>query len=79
MKKDQEISANLNRHGFSHREMNQLVNKIILSDIAQRNKPTKKINQFYLGFQLNKVIKHITGKALALLRSQFAKKPKNPV
>ena len=60
-------------------EVQQLVHKVILHEIQQRKITLHQQRRFVIHVHLRYFLHRITGKALALLRSQFAKKPKNPV
>lgn len=69
-------------HGLSacnRAEVHQLVHKVILHQIQQRKITHHQQHRGTIHEDLRHFLHHITGKALALLRSQFAKKPKNPV
>lgn len=63
----------------SRAEVQQLVHKVILYEIQQRKNTLHQQRRFGIHMHLRYSLHRITGKALALLRSQFAKKPKNPV
>lgn len=70
------------QHGvtnYTPSEVHQLVHKVILHAIQQRKITLHQQRRFGIHVHLHYSLHRITGKALALLRSQFAKKPKNPV
>lgn len=85
MSEEKNIVDKLIEQGFTKREIDAVIHKFILSQIKNGNKqqlitPAKNHPHPVVYF-LRKVNirKHVIGKALSLLESQFAKKPKNPV
>ncbi|QEC67925.1 hypothetical protein FRZ67_11665 [Panacibacter ginsenosidivorans] len=73
------LFAQLEQQGYSRQELHALLHKIVLHEATQcrgkrsRNKFSKLYHRTVYFFN------QLSGKALSMLRSQFAKKPKNPV
>lgn len=79
------IYENLLHHGFSKQEIDSALHKFTLLRLKNKSHqqditPTENHpNPHVRFFKKMNIRKHISGKALSLLQSQFAKKPKNPV
>jgi hypothetical protein len=74
MHNEKDIIEQLEQLGYSSEEINAVVHKIMLLRIEERKKKAKPLVRRIFHF-----MKKLCGKALCLLRTQYAKKPKNPV
>lgn len=72
------IITRLEKQGYTRQEIHELVHKLILLQIAEKKKRrhNKYLRPFY---SVRHFLNLVKGKALSMLRSQFAKKPKQPV
>lgn len=74
------IYESLLQQGYSKQEVDTLLHKLTLLRIQQKKKQLHKLS-FISSFSIKTLLllKHITATGLYLLKTQFAKKPKNPV
>jgi len=82
MHEEQDIIEQLHKLGYTPQEINNVVHKIILLKIQERKRKPKPLAQRMASniiMYITSSIKKLCGKALCLLHTQFAKKPKNPV
>lgn len=79
------LYENLLRNGYTKQEIDSALHEFLLLRIKENNtaytaKPEKNTSLFAFFCLKNlRLLKHITAKGLCLLKTQFAKKPKNPV
>lgn len=85
MPQQPDIYEQLLQKGFTKRDIHSVLHKCMLLQIEEEKKKTaahqqnqrnSKTNLFY---KASHYLKNLTGKALCFLKTQFAKKPKNPV
>lgn len=69
--------------GFSKQEIHATIHKFMLLEIEEKNQrrtnSPKRKPHVQLHFKLFYFLNTLSGKALCLLKTQFAKKPKNPI
>ncbi|HVX50714.1 MAG TPA: hypothetical protein VHB48_11190 [Chitinophagaceae bacterium] len=85
MPQEPDIYQQLLQKGFSKKDIHAVLHKCIMLQIEEEKQkaaaykktlPNASTNLFY---KANHYLKNLTGNALSFLKSQFAKKPKNPV
>ena len=81
---EENIYQQLLQKGFTKRDIHAALHKCMLFEIEEKKKKaTHKKNlpntKTFLFYKASHYLKNFTGKALSFLKTQFAKKPKNPV
>lgn len=87
MPQELNIYEQLLAEGFTKREIHSLLHGLILEDIRQQRLYEKKSfagkmlwhTKRFFQHKLYRLLKHLTAKGLCLLKTQWAKKPKQPV
>ena len=88
MPAEKDIYQQLLEKGYSKQSIHKVLHHLVLEDIRQQRFYEKKsiagktvwhIKRFFQQHTLLRLLKHITAKGLFLLKTQFAKKPKQPV
>ena len=88
MQAENDIYQQLLDKGYSKQSIHKVLHHLILEDIKQQRLYEQKsiaektvwhIKRFFQQHILVRLLKHITAKGLFLLKTQFAKKPKQPV
>lgn len=79
-----DIYHQLLQKGFTKQDIHSVLHKCMLLEAEEKKKQaTHKQNQLNtktnLFYKASHYLKNLTGKALCFLKTQFAKKPKNPV
>lgn len=87
MTKEKDLYRQLLEQGYSKQSIHKVLHHLVLEDIKQQRLYEKKsvagktvwhIKRFFQ-YKLYRSLQHITAKGLFLLKTQFAKKPKNPI
>lgn len=80
MPDSKKIYESLFANGFSKEEIDGALHSFTLLRLKEKKKPSYNIPPvLYSCLKHFPVLNHITAKGLYLLKTQFAKKPKNPV
>jgi hypothetical protein len=80
-----DIYEQLLQKGFSKQDIHAAIHKFMLMEIAEKkkqataHKKSQRSIKTSLFFKASHYLKNFSGKALCFLKTQFAKKPKNPV
>ncbi|MFT4152358.1 hypothetical protein [Parafilimonas sp.] len=87
MPKEENLYEDLLAKGYSKQSIHKVLHALVLEDIKQQKLYDKKsfagkmvwhINRF-VNHKLLHPLQHITAAGLCLLKTQFAKKPKQPI
>jgi hypothetical protein len=84
MRKEKDIYQMLLQKGIPQRDLHAFMYKIFMMEIEERKAnqsaaPKNRISIFFRSLQNGNFSKKLKDKALSLLKTQYAKKPKNPV
>ncbi|QEC69316.1 hypothetical protein FRZ67_19125 [Panacibacter ginsenosidivorans] len=84
MKEEKNIYEMLLQKGISQQELHTFMYKFIMMEIEERRAKEaaaskNKFRIFFRSLKNGSLFKKLKGKALSLLKTQYAKKPKNPV
>lgn len=87
MPQEPDIYQQLLAKGFTKQEIHSLLHRLVMEDIRQQRMYEKKSfagkmlwhTKRFFQHKLYRFLKHITAKGLFLLKTQWAKKPKQPV
>lgn len=88
MPEEKNLYHQLLEKGYSKQSIHKVLHALVMEDIKQQRLYEKKsfagktawhIKRFFQQHKLFRFLKHITAKGLFLLKTQWAKKPRNPI